>query len=311
MKKLVELGIIAATLLVSNACKEKIQPQDVAAVTPEKVIEKEKPKPLSNQFKKYWYNGTAEITSYNLEQARYGELRKGSAVLVFVTEPFSAKKQVKADNPDKTSIPVLKLNSTKKFYTGIYPYSVMSSTFYPVGDNSASLKITNSVQEWCGQVFSQLNNKDKFEVSSFSYFESEGDKNFSLEKDILENDLWAKIRINPDSLPTGQLQIIPSFQYIRFSHKKLKAYTAKITKTKKDNVTVYSIDYPNLKRNLTITYTTAFPHTIESFTETHKSGFGNNIKMLTTKATLNKRINTAYWQQNGNKDLHFRDSLGL
>lgn len=311
MKKLVELGIIAATLLVSNACKEKIQPQDVAAVTPEKVIEKEKPKPLSNQFKKYWYNGTAEITSYNLEQARYGELRKGSAVLVFVTEPFSAKKQVKADNPDKTSIPVLKLNSTKKFYTGIYPYSVMSSTFYPVGDNSASLKITNSVQEWCGQVFSQLNNKDKFEVSSFSYFESEGDKNFSLEKDILENDLWAKIRINPDSLPTGQLQIIPSFQYIRFSHKKLKAYTAKITKTKKDNVTVYSIDYPDLKRNLTITYTTAFPHTIESFTETHKSGFGNNIKMLTTKATLNKRINTAYWQQNGNKDLHFRDSLGL
>lgn len=311
MKKLVELGIIAATLLVSNACKEKIQTQDVAAVTPEKVIEKEKPKPLSNQFKKYWYNGTAEITSYNLEQARYGELRKGSAVLVFVTEPFSAKKQVKVDNPDKTSIPVLKLNSTKKFYTGIYPYSVMSSTFYPVGDNSASLKITNSVQEWCGQVFSQLNNKDKFEVSSFSYFESEGDKNFSLEKDILENDLWAKIRINPDSLPTGQLQIIPSFQYIRFSHKKLKAYTAKITKTKKDNVTVYSIDYPDLKRNLTITYTTAFPHTIESFTETHKSGFGNNIKMLTTKATLNKRINTAYWQQNGNKDLHFRDSLGL
>lgn len=311
MKKLIGLGIIAITLLVSNACKEKVQTQDITAVTPEKVIEKEKPKPLSNQFKKYWYNGTAEITSYNLEQARYGELRKGSAVLVFVTEPFSAKKQVKADNPDKTSIPVLKLNSTKKFYTGIYPYSVMSSTFYPVGDNSASLKITNSVQEWCGQVFSQLNNKDKFEVSSFSYFESEGDKNFSLEKDILENDLWAKIRINPDSLPTGQLQIIPSFQYIRFSHKKLKAYTAKITKTKKDNVTVYSIDYPDLKRNLTITYTTAFPHTIESFTETHKSGFGNNIKMLTTKATLNKRINTAYWQQNGNKDLHFRDSLGL
>ncbi|ADY30970.1 hypothetical protein [Cellulophaga lytica] len=311
MKKLVELGIIAATLLVSNACKEKIQTQDVAAVTPEKVIEKKEPKPLSNQFKKYWYNGTAEITSYNLEQARYGELRKGSAVLVFVTEPFSAKKQVKADNPDKTSVPVLKLNSTKKFYTGIYPYSVMSSTFYPVGDNSASLKITNSVQEWCGQVFFQLNNKDKFEVSSFSYFESEGDKNFSLDKNILENDLWAKIRINPDSLPTGKLQIIPSFQYIRFSHKKLKAYTANITKTQKDNVTVYSIDYPDLKRNLTITYTTAFPHTIESFTETHKSGFGTDIKTLTTKATLNKRINTAYWQQNSNKDLHFRDSLGL
>ncbi|PKB44109.1 hypothetical protein AX016_2321 [Cellulophaga sp. RHA19] len=311
MKKLAELGIIAITLLMSNACKEKVHNQDIAVTTPKKVIKKEKPKPVSNQFKKYWYNGTAEITSYNLEQARYGELRKGSAVLVFVTEPFSAKKQVKADLPSNTNIPVLKLNSTKKFLTGIYPYSVMSSTFYPVGDNSASLKITNSVQEWCGQVFSQLNNKEKFEVSSFSYFESEGDENFTLEKNILENDLWAKIRINPDSLPTGNLQIIPSFTYIRFSHKKLKAYAAKVTKTTKDNVTIYSLDYPDLQRNLTITFSTAFPHTIESFTETHKSGFGSNKKTLTTTATLNKRIQTAYWQQNGNKDLHFRDSLGL
>ncbi|WBU89300.1 septum formation inhibitor Maf [Cellulophaga omnivescoria] len=311
MKKLVELGIIVATLLVSNACKEKIQTQDVAAVTPEKVIEKEEPKPLSDQFKKYWYNGTAEITSYNLQQARYGELRQGSAVMVFVTEPFNTTKQVKADKPDKTSVPVLKLNSTKKFNTGIYPYSVMSSTFYPVGDNSASLKITNTVQEWCGQVFSQLNNKENFEVSSYSYFESEGDEKLTLKKDILENDLWAKIRINPNALPKGKLTIIPSFQYIRFSHKQLKAYNATAKVTNNDNLTVYSINYPELQRNLSITFTTAFPHTIESFTETHASGFGANKKMLTTKATLNKRIQTAYWQQNRNKDLHFRDSLGL
>ncbi|MCL5244204.1 septum formation inhibitor Maf [Cellulophaga sp. 20_2_10] len=312
MKKLLGLSIIAIALVCTYACKEKVQEQEkTTSIAVEPTENKVEAKPVSNAFKKYWYNGTAEITSYKLEQARYGELRSGSAVLVYVTEPFSATKQVKADTPDKTNIPVLKLNSSKKFYTGIYPYSVMSSTFYPVADNSSAIKITNSVQEWCGQVFSQLNNKDKFEISSFSYFESEGDKKFSLDKNILENDLWAKIRIDPTSLPTGELTIIPSFQYIRFSHNKLKAYKANVTKTAKENLTIYSLDYPELQRNLSITFTTAFPHTIESFTETHKSGFGATIKMLTTKATLNKRINTAYWQQNGNKDLHFRDSLGL
>ena len=45
-----------------------------------------------NQFKEYWYQGKAEITSYDLEQARYGELHKGHAVLVFVTEEFRLKK---------------------------------------------------------------------------------------------------------------------------------------------------------------------------------------------------------------------------
>ena len=42
-----------------------------------------------DEFADYWYRGQAEITSYDLEQARYGELRSGTAVLVFVTEDFS------------------------------------------------------------------------------------------------------------------------------------------------------------------------------------------------------------------------------
>ena len=37
-------------------------------------------------FNAYWYTGLAEITSYSLEQARYGEIHKGSAVLIFVSE---------------------------------------------------------------------------------------------------------------------------------------------------------------------------------------------------------------------------------
>jgi hypothetical protein len=269
------------------------------------------PNLLTPAFKDYWYSGEAEITSYKLEQARYGELRDGHAVLIFVTEPFLADKQVKADRSNPENIPVLKLNSTKKYFTGIYPYSVMSSSFYPVKDNQHAIKISSSVQEWCGHVYAQLNNKEEFEYEAHSYFEGEADQEFKMEKNILENELWNKLRINPNGLPQGELEVIPSFEYIRVAHKKIKAYKASASLTEKDGISSYSITYPELDRTLTINFSTAFPHTIESWTDEFKSGYGANSKILTSKATKIKLINTPYWQQNGNKDLILRESLGL
>ena len=46
----------------------------------------------SNEFKDYWYEGKAEITTYKLDQARYGEIHNGRSVLIYVTEHFSKKK---------------------------------------------------------------------------------------------------------------------------------------------------------------------------------------------------------------------------
>ena len=66
-------------------------------------------KPLSSDFKSYWYAGEAELTSYTLEQARYGELRDGKAVLIYVTEPFLPEKQVKANGQNPENVSVLKL----------------------------------------------------------------------------------------------------------------------------------------------------------------------------------------------------------
>src|SRR5205823_4959911 len=112
-----------------------------------------------DQFRKYWQQGKGEITRYKLVQSRYGELHDGDAVLIFVTEPFSRSKQVKLDDWEHAGsdlVEVLKLNFTKKFVTGIYPYSLMLSIFTPV-DASHTLKTSMTGQEWCGQVFSQLN----------------------------------------------------------------------------------------------------------------------------------------------------------
>lgn len=268
-------------------------------------------KNLSQEFKDYWYSGTAEITSYELEQARYGEIRKGKSVMIYVTEPFLSEKQVKADNSSPNNVPVLKLNATKKYLTGIYPYSIMTSSFYPVYDNQHALKVSFSAQEWCGHVYAQINNRDEFQVTSHSYFESEADQSFGLNKTLLENELWNKIKISPEDLPQGTLQIIPSLEFVRLSHKELKAYKAEAVLNSSDEFYTYEINYPELDRNLTITFRKVFPYSIEGWSETVKSGFGPEAQSLTSKATKIKTINTPYWQQNNNKDLYLRDSLGI
>ena len=109
-------------------------------------------------FKTYWYQGKAELTRYVLSQARYGDLHGGEAVLIFVTEDFLPKVQVKqerGDAPDALS--VLKLNAYRRFYTGIYPYTIMTSSFTPVVPPRAPvLKVSTTVQEWCGQAYTTL-----------------------------------------------------------------------------------------------------------------------------------------------------------
>ena len=298
--------VIICILIVSCKNEKKIELADTIK-TELKVSKKAKKTSLSKAFKKYWYAGKAEITSYKLEQARYGEIREGKAVLIFVTEDFLPEIQVKADYPKQSNIPILKLNATKSFNTGVYPYSIMQSTFYPVANNQHALKVSSSMQEWCGHVYAQLNNRSQFEVMSHSYFEGEADQNFKLNKAILENELWTQLRINPKTLPTGSLNIIPSLEYTRLKHKTIKAYKANATL----NGDTYSIDYPELNRNLMITFNPQFPYEIVNWKETFKSGFGSKSQTLTTKATKLKTIKSPYWQKNQIKDEILRDTLQL
>ncbi len=302
---------VAFALLLTQSCKqENIQDKKEVAMHTEAANKLPK-KAVSEEFKKYWYAGEAEISSYKLQQARYGELREGTAVLIYVTEPFHKAKQVKADQSNADNIPVLKLNSTKNYLTGIYPYSIMSSSFYPIHDNQHAIKVSFSSQEWCGQVYAQLNNRESFEIMSHSYFESEGDQSLKLEKTILENELWNKLRIDPNALPTGEIKIIPSLEYIRLSHKELKSYDATATLINNKNIFTYEIMYPKLDRSLKINFKSTFPYSIESWTDSFKSGFGDETKIMTSTATKIKTLKSPYWQKNSNRFLPLRDSLGL
>lgn len=258
-------------------------------------------------FGNYWYNGKAELTSYILNQARYGEIHKGHAVLIFVTEDFSLKKHVKLDDYESAGedrVKVLKLNLTKKFNTGIYPYSMMTSVFSPIlrKQHPHTLKITMSSQEWCGNTFVQMNLKEKgYQLLHRSYFESEGDQMILLKSSFTEDEIWTTIRLNPKDLPTGSLKIIPGTIYQRVSHMSWGIEQAEATLNKVSSgaeILTYTLYYPNLGRRISIHFKEVFPHEIEGWEETYTSGRGVHAKQLTTRAVRNKRKLIDYWNKN-------------
>jgi hypothetical protein len=266
--------------------------------------QQEKHTPTTPEFNAYWYAGKAELTHYALEQARYGEMRKGDAVTVFVTEPFSKEKQVKLDDANanpKDAVSVLKLNLTKKFDTGIYPYSVMTSVFTPVEQGNRALKVTSTVQEWCGHVFSQINwRKNQYEATSFSYFESEGDRKENIGNALSEDGLWSAVRLNPNALPTGKQKVFPSLTYLRLKHKPMAALEAELSLSdvtfNNKNLIKYNIKYTD--RTLSIYFEKTFPHVIEGWEETYKDGKND----LTTRGIRKKTIFSDYWAHNTNAD---------
>lgn len=278
--------------------------------------ETKKATPVTKEWKDYWYSGKAELTRYKLEQSRYGEIHEGDAVMIFVTEDFLEDKQVKYEGGPKEKVKsVLKLNNTKRFWTGIYPYSLITSSFSPV-DGQSTLKVSTSAQEWCGHSYSQLNlRNDQYEGLLHSYFQNEGDQQFSLKAVLLEDEVWAMIRMRPGDLPTGEITIIPGTQFLRLKHEDFKMENAEATISKMKNkelsaeaLTQYSIDYKDLNRKLIITFETAFPYTIVAWEEQET---GRNGAIYTTRATRTHIVKSPYWGQNNLADSVMRQKLGF
>jgi hypothetical protein len=264
----------------------------------------------TNQFNNYWYSGKAELNSYELKQSRYGEIRKGEVVLVFVTEPFSLSKQVKLDRPKNAgndNVSVMKLNNIRKFTTGIYDYSIVTSTFTPIDSKKHphTLKLNTSIQEWCGHTFTQLNLKEEnYHFQEFSYFEADGDTEKNIPVALLEDELMTRIRLNKGELPLGEIDMIFSTIYSRFAYQKMKSTKAKISKTAAETTLTYTVEYLNYDRKISITVQKEFPYRIQSWTEDNGDG-------LITEARLKKSINEPYWNQKSVTDEAKRKELQL
>ena len=278
-----------------------------------------KSSPFSGGPSKYWYQGAAELNTYDLQQIRYGELHPGTVSLIFVSEDFLTDEQVKNDayaNPNST--PVLKTNLLRRFTTGIYDYSVMSSVFTPtdLAAQPHTLKVTTSMQDWCGQSFAQLNYRGAtdYELQLRSYFEREGDANERLRADFLEDELFNRIRAGGTELPEGEFRVLPSTAYLLMMHKPREAARA-VCKVggaagaafRGEDLRRYTIDFPDLPRRVEIFFEAADPHTIVGWTESYPS----RGRELTTVATLREQTLAPYWEQNSLADSTRRRALGL
>ena len=195
----------------------------------------------AQDFWAHWGDGKAELNGYALEQPRYGAVRAGTAVLVFVTEDFSDSLRVKADagkHPASDVYPVLKLNAMRDFPTGIYDYNVMTSSFLRVLPGWPVAKVSFSSQEWCGHVWHQVVPRDgKLGGLFHSYFDGEADGTDDLAfpaDGVLEDALPVLLRgWNGAYLKPGEskaVPFLPSLLWSRFNHKPLAWTTARIAR---------------------------------------------------------------------------------
>lgn len=188
-------------------------------------------------FASWWHDGKAELSGYRLGIARYGEARRGQAVLVYVTEPFSESKRVKVDeagrNPADT-FDVLKLNVVRDFQTGIYDYNTMASLFVR-SDSFEPVKETFSSAEWCGHVFQEIVVDAGAITGRYSsYFEDEsGELRLDPKPEgIVEDNLFILLRgLRGEFLAPGErrsFDFLPSPLYSRLSHRPMAWTTAEV-----------------------------------------------------------------------------------
>jgi hypothetical protein len=221
---------VAAACFVLTACSTAPAPPKVAAAKETAAVPVLDAR-FDAKFWAVWGDGKAEIDTYDLTFPRYDQKRKGVAIAIFVTEPFSNSARVKADpgkHPDSDVAPVMKLNLIKKYQTGIYDYSDMMSTFVslaPVDGQRAgsTLKSSFSSQEWCGHVYSQMLFGHKhIGFTQHSYFDGEADQISEIpsQSDGIAEDallLWARGVAQPWA-PAISTPIMTSLATLRAKH---------------------------------------------------------------------------------------------
>jgi hypothetical protein len=192
------------------------------------------PNPFGDEFWLQWGDGKAELAAYDLVMPRYEELRRGTAVTIFVTEPFSDSLRVKADpgrHPDSDVFQVMKLNLVRDFPTGIYDYNLMTSVFIALQPTrqlapGGAAKVSFSSQEWCGNVYQQLVIRPpRAEYDVHSYFDGEADqrRQQAWRSDALAEDavlLWARGLAAPfmNAGETREVSLLPSLMAARLEH---------------------------------------------------------------------------------------------
>ncbi|MCA9523081.1 MAG: hypothetical protein KC609_19030 [Myxococcales bacterium] len=264
-----------------------------------------------------WGDGKAELSGYSIKTPRYGSIRKGHSVLIYVTEDLDQRTRIKDDRrstPSSQKVAVLKLNHTLKFLAGIYPYSVMTSVFTPIRplvgrERFAPIKISFSAQEWCGHVYG-IWHADTSELvqTLLSYFSSEGEHRHRTPiaaGTLYEDALLIQLReldgaFNGGKNWTGKL--VRTAWSFRRAHHPVQAISATITRDatsyRGKNVTRFRLTAGSYQRTFLVEREN--PHRILYW----KTSEGE-------EAVLQKTARLPYWRLNHLGQESFRRQLGL
>lgn len=268
----------------------------------------------SDAFWRHWSDGQAELNGYHLVQPRYGEMREGHAVLIFVTEPFSRSKTVKVDRYDRNDpdqFTAFKLNHARYFQTGLYPYSVMTSVFVDPARDMAPVKTSFTGQEWCGHVFEEAVVGPKgVDVRVNSYFEGESGQR-TVPVSVLEDTLFITARGlmsgGPGTALMGMGTMLPSALFRRFAHQPAGPMRTALAWGKARTVTVpagsfevRSLSWNRGETRCALDIEVPAPHRIIGWSCTDGE-----------KAQLTGSFRSPYWQKNRNGDEQLREKLGI
>jgi hypothetical protein len=272
----------------------------------------------ADKFGEHWHDGKAELGGYRLVVSRYGEDRAGTAVMIFVTEPFSESKGVKADdwkaNP-ADAFDALKLNLVRDFQTGVYDYNTMVSVFVR-SQTLEPVKVSFSSAEWCGHVYAEMVFGPKDIRGSYaSYFEGEsGPIALGRPKGgVTEDELFIALRgLRGDFLAAGEARTVPYLPgtfYSRLSHRKPEWTQATITRMREPQaVTVPAGTFTTLLYDVRVAdgrrggfwIEADYPHRIVKWSLPPD---------VSGELTGSKRLE--YWKLNGEGDESYLKDLGL
>jgi hypothetical protein len=264
----------------------------------------------SAAFGRVWHDGRAEMSSYDAVVSRYDAPRTAELVLVTVTEPMDRRTWIKDDDVrGENRVEVLKENVSLKFETGIYPYSVLTSVFMPVdawrGERFSPVKISLSVQEWCGHVFHGVwPGEDRFLERRFSYFASEGERAESVSTGpdvVYEDALLVQLRELDGPFAGGRDwhgTLVPSLWGARRSHVEARPVPASITRSSAPGVNRFELAAGSHRASFEVE--TAPPHRVVSWTTSEGD-----------RARIRKTARLAYWELNHPGDERMREAIGL
>lgn len=241
------------------------------------------PSPTEKVFTAYWSAGTTESNTYQIQEEVAGKITQAEATLTFAIKPFDTYKQVEiSSNESSEAISVLKMSGQEK-----YDFSAISTVYTPLDIKlfPHAQKVTHSFQSLSNLLVYQVNQRNRaYQIEEKSDANNQVSKSLELKRVWLEDEIWNRIRLSPETLPQEDFEIIPSLKScsetqqtptIQQAKGEIKDYTG-IALQEKD-LKVYVLNYPTTQRSIEIVFQKNFPYKILAWTE---------------KVLLNKQLTT-------------------